>query len=65
MSLMYHPRNSHCIYIDTKASQQVFNAVNAIIGCYREVFLQVVKNCLFLKYLCSAICKKILCYKNG
>ena len=42
LSLMYHPRNSHCIYIDQKANPKVFEAVNAIVNCYRQIFLQVI-----------------------
>ena len=40
---MYHPRNSHCIYIDQKANPKVFEAVNAIVNCYRQIFLQVIQ----------------------
>ena len=42
MSLIYHPRNSHCIYIDQKAEVKVFEAVNGIVNCYKEKFLKVI-----------------------
>ena len=45
MSLFYHPQNSHCIYIDQKAYYKVFEAVNGIVKCYKEKFLQVIATC--------------------
>jgi hypothetical protein len=37
----FRPYNSHCIFIDAKADAKVFKAVEAIVRCYREIFLQV------------------------
>ena len=41
MTLLFHPRNSHCIYVDQKADPKVFQAVKGIVNCYNERFLQV------------------------
>ena len=43
MSTMFHPSNSHCVYIDAKADKKVFQAVNGIVNCYKDVFLNVSK----------------------
>ena len=49
MSLLYHPRNSHCIYIDQKATQEVYDAVNAIAHCYREIYLKVMNGVMWFQ----------------
>ena len=38
MASMYRPQNSHCIYIDRKASKLIHSAVQAIVNCYNERF---------------------------
>jgi hypothetical protein len=43
MATSYLPQNTHCIYIDGKSNEKIFGAVNGIVKCYREVFLQVKK----------------------
>ena len=62
MSMAYHPKNSHCIYIDAKADTKVFEAVNALVTCYREQFLTVrLFECLinFLSIFLSRSCSNI------
>ena len=51
MSLFYHPRNSHCFFIDQKADPKVFKAVNGIVKCYREIFHQVTWDDLFIRQI--------------
>ena len=41
MTLLFHPRNSHCIYVDQKADPKISQAVLGIVNCYQEIFLQV------------------------
>jgi hypothetical protein len=61
----YHPRNSHCVYIDAKADENVFRAVDGIVKCYKEVFLKVrmeigVEVGLSQQVLHPGICKLVL-----
>jgi len=43
MATFYLPQNTHCIYIDGKSDDKVFEAVNGIVKCYKETFLEVRK----------------------
>ena len=62
MSLFYHPRNSHCIFIDQKADTKVFQAVEGIVKCYREIFLQVAFSITsVIPHLCISTSKKVHC----
>ena len=40
MATAYHPKNSHCIYLDAKADEKVKQAVIGIINCYQEKYLK-------------------------
>ena len=40
MATAYHPKNSHCIYLDAKADEKVKEAVIGIVNCYKEKYLK-------------------------
>ena len=40
MATAYHPKNSHCIYLDAKADEKVEQAVIGIVNCYKEKYLK-------------------------
>ena len=35
---MFHPQDSHCIHVDTKASSLIHNAVRRIVQCHQHYF---------------------------
>lgn len=36
---IYHPDNAYCVHIDSKASEDVKNAVKSIVACFDNVFI--------------------------
>jgi hypothetical protein len=59
MATTYHPQNSHCIFVDAKASEKVKRAVDGIVNCYEEKYLKASITLVFCDgpFLCYQITK--------